>query len=263
MTWKCRFEACRSANVVLSHSHITEYLRNVLDRRISHWKSQVKKYLVAGLAVLSMCCAPAPIPPPNHVVDSAAVTVALMVPRGDGYGPTCGGVWVADEWILTANHCVMDEDELGDSVKVNTMKFIMSPMHPKLFDSDVVYRQPEQDLALLKAKTWQMHTFAGIASESPAVGSNVHVVGHPIGLLWTYLTGQVAQNRKDLEKFGQNRPFLQLQVPITHGNSGGGAFDDNGLLVGIADLSASSLPSEGFFIPVEAIIPFLKESHIR
>jgi S1-C subfamily serine protease len=57
-------------------------------------------------------------------------------------------------------------------------------------------------------------------------------------------------------------PDLQVQVPVAPGNSGGGAFDDGGHLVGLMDGMLETLPGEGFFVPVEVIRPFLKASHL-
>jgi S1-C subfamily serine protease len=55
---------------------------------------------------------------------------------------------------------------------------------------------------------------------------------------------------------------LQVQCPIAPGSSGGGAFDAGGELVGVADLHVHGLDGEGFFVPVEVIVPFLQKSHV-
>ena len=213
------------------------------------------------LCLFTLCCAPVPLlTPRDPVVESMDVTVALVWPR------VCGGVWVADDWILTANHCTELTDEYGIPVgEVGVVKWAASPaqydLEPRL--GRVVYQDSVNDLALLHAKTWPVHRYASVAALPPAVGSAVHVVGHPDGLSWTYLVGTVAQNRPDLKAFDADRPFLQLQVPISGGNSGGGAFDDAGQLVGIADMILTTLPGQGFFVPVQVIRPFLKRSHVQ
>jgi len=87
------------------------------------------KQLVLLLCLVPLCCAPAPRPAVSPVTEANAVTVALMVPRGDALGPLCAGVWVGDEWILTANHCVTDEDE----APIAEIKFIANPS-AKVYD---------------------------------------------------------------------------------------------------------------------------------
>lgn len=220
----------------------------------------------AALALFSLCCAPNRPPlSQDRITEASADTVALMVARddGSGYRPLCAGVWVSEEWILTANHCVMDDTD-GIELPVATMHYISDRDSDVVYqerDSDVVYRDVEHDLALLRAKTWPVHRFAPVASASPRVGTELHVFGHPLGFLWTYTTASVAAvNVTDPRLSGG--PYLILQGAATHGNSGGGAFDNQGRLVGICDRSASGWPTVGFFIPVEVIVPFLKKSHV-
>jgi S1-C subfamily serine protease len=49
---------------------------------------------------------------------------------------------------------------------------------------------------------------------------------------------------------------MQVSAPVWFGNSGGGAFNDEGEIVGIASFIMKG-PSLGFFIPVDSIRPFL------
>jgi S1-C subfamily serine protease len=218
--------------------------------------------LVVLLALwFSVCCAhPAARLPPDHVLDATAVTVALLIDK-DEHRYVCAGVWVADEWILTANHCLVDEADDGSITDVPSAAFEIAESIGFHYRAEVVFRDPEHDLALLRAKTWPIHRTAVIAYESPAPGTHVHVVGHPGGFLYTYATGQVmAPVRHDARL--PDGPDLQVQVPVAPGNSGGGAFDDEGHLVGLMDGMLETLPGEGFFVPVEVIHAFLKASHL-
>jgi Trypsin-like peptidase domain len=122
------------------------------------------------------------------------------------------------------------------------------------------------DLALLTAAGHAIpaHEVAKVAAQVPGMGERVHVCGHVKGLYWTFLEGTMAGYRGDLPNFRDDRkdevqrqgPIMQLQVPVSFGNSGGGAFNDQGELIGIADFLLN-LPAEGFFVPVESIHAFL------
>lgn len=136
--------------------------------------------------------------------------------------------------------------------------------------SHVVSWNEEHDLALLEAagQAIPSHEIAKVAAAVPAMGERIHVCGHPKGLYWTFLEGTVAGYRQSLphlsakgDKVKSVGPYLQLEVPIYFGNSGGGAFDDAGQLIGIADFMLK-LPSEGFFIPVDPIRTFLIDSDV-
>ena len=63
--------------------------------------------------------------------------------------------------------------------------------------------------------------------ELPEVGQDIHVIGHPQGLVWSYTNGVVSQIRDNHEwtysdgSKHQSR-VLQIQTAINPGNSGGG-----------------------------------------
>ena len=225
----------------------------------------MKKYLFLILtSILSMCCGRPPEVRVDPVTKSEADTVALVIEmpfNGMKVRPFCSGVWIGDEWILTARHCTLTD---GDEDKEE--KYIASAEGtPKVYTAQVAYRSEDHDLALLRIITGPAHGWAKIALKSPRQGANVHVVGHPLGFWYTYLTGTVAGYRERIDGIvdtgGPKGPYLQIEAPIFHGNSGGGAFNDDNELVGICSFSAG-LPSEGFFIPVEAITPFVMGSHL-
>jgi V8-like Glu-specific endopeptidase len=207
---------------------------------------------------------------PGPVLTSEACSVGLVRVDEDGVHPRCGGVWVADEWILTAEHCTKLNDPLtgeviGDIPTIQFQNFVGSP----IYSAHVVYRLHGRDLALAHANTWPLHAVARVATTIPAQGELVHIVGSSNGEPFTYLTGQVAGYRPNGpaaladELTYLQGPYLQLQVPISHGNSGGGAFNERGELIGIADLIDPGLVGEGWFIPAESIASFLKDSHIQ
>ena len=71
-----------------------------------------------------------------------------------------------------------------------------------------------------------------ISTELPLKGSNVFSLGYPNGFLLegesTVSTGIISGSRT----VGENK-LIQTTTPITHGSSGGGLFDNKGLLIGI------------------------------
>ena len=117
----------------------------------------------------------------------------------------------------------------------------------------------DHDLALLKAtgRAVPAHEIAELADEVPATGEFVMAVGHPKGFYWTFLKGTVAGCWETTPAEDSKAPYLQVQIPIFHGSSGGGVFNAYGQLVAIVD-SMPGLPAEGLCIPVVSIRDFLK-----
>jgi S1-C subfamily serine protease len=180
----------------------------------------------------------------------------------------CSGVWVGKDSILTANHCVEGIAENleveADSVKIH---YIVGDEVSNISEEpygihlgQVIARDTEHDLALIRAfgdKAIPAHGIAVVASESPGIGEELTIVGHPRGFYFTSIHASVSQYRKDLPGAPISGPWLQVEGPVWFGNSGGGAFDDSGHLVGIASLITSMAPNVAFFVHCNSIQKFL------
>lgn len=219
-------------------------------------------------------------------------TVALVYKEDGDTHVFCSGVWVSQDVILTANHCV---DGLTDHI--NTKLMDDSPddsipqglVHaygltvPYVVQSEVVnvdentaaihnstayMLDRRADLALLVAtnsKSVPPHDIAVLATKLPEIGEQLGIVGHPGGLYWTYMPSVVAAYRDSMKSAGMDSidgPFIQVAASVWHGNSGGGAFNSNGELVGIASFLKSDTPAEAFFIHTYTIRNMLCGAHI-
>lgn len=226
-------------------------------------------FLVVLAAVFS-CCPPRD---PGKVVRWIEdETVALVDQDGDMY---CAGVWIARDRILTAAHCVddvgmpptemlrrsLDEDDeeapwnpVGQTVR---FKVRSDPGGPSRRLGVILRFARSRELALIEVGAWPAHEIAVLSGADLVVGDEVHVVGHPLGKTWSYSHGYVSNLA--VEFMTKPGPWLQIDVGITSGNSGGGAFDRHGRLVGIAALAASSGHGNfAWFVPRDAIREFLR-----
>jgi len=131
--------------------------------------------------------------------------------------------------------------------------------------SKVVAWDEPHDLALLEVQGQLQppHKIARLAKETPELGEHVNVVGHQTGLYWTYMSGQVAAYRDEdhYKRLSAGRddakgPYMQVQMPIFYGNSGGGCFNDYGELVGIT-IRLARAPEVGIHVHLNTIRSFL------
>jgi S1-C subfamily serine protease len=205
-------------------------------------------------------------------------TVALVYQENGDTHVFCSGVWVSKDVILTASHCVD-----GLTEHINTKLIEESPddsipqglVHaygltvPYVVENEVVNVEENTaaihnstayvldrraDLALLIAtnpKSVPAHDIAHLANKQPEVGEQLGIVGHPGGLYWTYMNGTVSAYRDSMKSAGMKSvdgPFMQVSADVWHGSSGGGAFNSDGELVGIASFLKSDTPAAAFFI---------------
>ncbi len=222
-------------------------------------------------------------------------TVALVETIEGHVQVGCTGVWVNEDTILTARHCIEGSAKLHWLLKIEDPvdRFIAMLTHqvPEFEDKQLVGENAyyivesevtnvgenpktthagkviavskEKDLAIIKTVgPHPVHLSAAIVTSVPETGADVVVVGHTRGLYYTYMKGTVSNVRQSLsdeeEILG---PYVQIIAPIWYGNSGGGAFTTSGDLIGIASFMVEA-PNQGFFIHPETIRKFLEASKI-
>jgi S1-C subfamily serine protease len=139
--------------------------------------------------------------------------------------------------VVTNAHVVED----GDS-------FAVRLLDGRSVTGEVVMRQNELDLALLRLPMGDYPSVDLGDSDQLKPGERVVAIGAPLGLEQTVASGEVAAIR-DVG----GTPVLQISVPISHGSSGGGLFDAHGLLVGITTASATNGQNLNFAMPASAV----------
>ncbi len=178
----------------------------------------------------------------GHVAEADSLeskTVALVGMTDDGgVRSYCTGVWIAEAVIVTAQHCVSDVED-GETLGYVVRADVYAPGDLKERESiaphpAVVFARDEaHDLALLYAASPPAHGKALVTLEPVRTGMFVQSMGQPLGLWWSYSSGEVSAVRY-VESHGMELLAIQSTTPISPGNSGGGLFDAYGQLVGIA-----------------------------
>lgn len=204
-------------------------------------------------------------------------TLALFDPLRDSI--YCGGVWLNDFMAITAKHCLtLDDPELfeefenrqdvGDklmrrTVEVMTYADYGLPRRVPTMTASVVATD-RGDLALLRVTQRTHHDNATVGKEVPAIGSSVDIVGHTLGLGWTYMPGTVSFRRRfQKNPLGMKEEFLQMVGGVHVGNSGGGVFNDSAELVGIVSFISEYANSVSFSVHVDEIRDFLRRQKVQ
>lgn len=212
-------------------------------------------------------------------------TVALLTQDEDDAAPRvyCAAVWVGPVCLVTAAHCVRKLAPATTDGVTDLMRELFpgvfaypSPvgyttMYARLEDrrnddarrywtARVLRHSSVRDLAVLRADDpVPPHPFARLRFGPLQEGEPVEVVGHPGGYRWSYVEGYVSAYRPR-EPGAQDEPLdtLQIAAPISGGNSGGGAFDADGRLVGIASYIDPSAKGMGFFVHRDLVLDELE-----
>lgn len=146
-------------------------------------------------------------------------------PRGSGrgapvFGAGSGFIVSPDGVILTNAHVVQGADEV--TVKLHDRRE---------FRAKVVGADPRTDVAVLKIDAKNLPVAPIGNSNKLAAGEWVLAIGSPYGLESTVTAGVVSATGRNLQD-GQV-PFIQTDVAVNPGNSGGPLFNTRGEVVGI------------------------------
>jgi S1-C subfamily serine protease len=149
--------------------------------------------------------------------------------------------------ILTNRHVV------GSAIGTRSAKSLLSKTVDLLFwdgkhsTGRVVWVPPDDlDIVLIECSTPSpAASVARADSERPiSVGADVFTVGNPLDLAWTYSKGVVSAVRQQ-ESGSAMVTLIQTQTPLNPGNSGGGLYDADGYLLGIATATGDKSVTEG------------------
>ena len=173
---------------------------------------------------------------PMKVSDAVQSVVTILRPGSVGSGFLVS----RDGYIISAAHVIGPQS----FVKVRWADGFETT-------GQVLRRDDRRDVALIKADAHQAAPLA-LMTRTPAIGEQVYAIGAPIALQGTVTRGIVSANRS-LSEFS----FIQSDAAVNPGNSGGPLLDENGEVIGIADLSNRTNPGINFFVPIGDALLFL------
>ncbi len=154
-------------------------------------------------------------------------------------GAGSGVVIHEDGYIVTNNHVIGN----------GTQAEIHFSDHSGMI-ADVIGRDPDTDLALLKVRAERPLPSATFGdSGTVKIGQWVLAVGNPFGLDQTVTLGIVSGIGRDNMNVSRYENFIQTDASINPGNSGGPLFNLRGEVIGINTAIISFAQGIGFAIP--------------
>jgi serine protease Do len=172
-------------------------------------------------------------------------------PEQHGEGLGSGFIISADGYVLTNAHVITDADDV-------TVRLADSRRE---FKAKVVGADERTDVALLKIDATGLPTVTIGSAEQLKVGEWVAAIGSPFGFDNTITAGIVSAKGRALpdESFV---PFIQTDVAVNPGNSGGPLLNLRGEVVGINSLIYSrtgGYMGVSFAIPIEVAMKVAKQ----
>ncbi|NLO64351.1 MAG: serine protease [Clostridiales bacterium] len=128
------------------------------------------------------------------------------------------------------------------------------------YEADFVGGVPDSDIAVLRIRVTNGITvarFRNTTANPIRKGESVVAIGNPLGTLsGTVTEGIISAIDREMNIDGSVMTLLQTSAAINSGNSGGGLFDNQGLLIGMVNAKSvgTSVEGLGYAIPIDTVI---------
>ncbi len=172
-------------------------------------------------------------------------------PPGQGQGIGSGFIVSQDGYILTNAHVVADAKEV--TVRMADAK--------REFKAKVVGSDPRTDIALLKVEAKDLPVAKLGKSSAVEPGQWVAAIGSPFGFSNTITAGIVSATERALPA-ETYVPFIQTDVAVNPGNSGGPLLNLEGEVIGINSMIYSrtgGYMGVSFAIPIETALDISRQ----
>lgn len=148
--------------------------------------------------------------------------------------------------LILTNHHVVDR---ATEIKI----YFTEDPKEKPTDGEVVGKDPELDLALIRVNTSRMLVALPLGDSAKLEqGEYVMAVGNPVGQGHSVSHGIISAKERAIPEFTFSR-YLQTDAPINPGNSGGPLVNLKGEVIGINNAIHAGAQGIGFAIPVNAV----------
>jgi serine protease Do len=174
------------------------------------------------------------------IADTVGSVVTIMTGSGSGSGDLIS----TDGYMLTNAHVVGDEKQ----VRVRWSDGIETV-------AEVVRVSKSRDVALIKTSSRDREPLP-VKRGPVSPGQRVYAIGSPLG---KDLQGTVSSGIVSATRIIEGMRYIQSDVTINHGSSGGALLDENGAVIGLAVSGIEHNGAKGlnFFIPIGDAMDFL------
>jgi S1-C subfamily serine protease len=192
----------------------------------------------------------------NTVYSSVVnITVSATVRGQTGQGVGSGVVYTADGLILTNDHVVTLDGNVqtGQQIVVTFSDGSTAP-------ATLVATNAEKDVAAIRVQKTGLNPVTFGASSDVQLGEWGIVIGSPLDFRNTVTLGIVSGLDRTLATGAGTPPLtglMQIDTPISPGNSGGGCFDTHGRFIGMPEVylppAQTGAENIGFAIPADTV----------
>ncbi len=222
---------------------ITDLQQQIIDNKIETQANlnQLSNELISTKQDLSEVKATASADFSGIIEDTITKVVSIKtdVSQASGFIISSDGLIVTNAHVLSQAHYAKAQTYSG-----------------KLIDCELIGYDLTYDVAVLQVEGTYFYLEFG-NSDDVKVGEKVIALGNPLGLSFTATEGIVsAVHRPGLNDLNI---YIQTDVPLNPGNSGGPLIDKQGKVIGITNFKISGYESLGFALESNSAVDVINE----
>lgn len=179
----------------------------------------------------------------NVATNRPFVTTSAPEQKMNGMGT---GVIIDERGYIITNHHVIED----------VSSITVTLVGGETYTAEVLARDPETDLALLKIETTQPLSTMPIGSSDDLMhGETVIAIGNAFGYEHTITQGIISQLHRDVRLSAEQsyRDLIQTDASINPGNSGGPLINADGEMIGLNVAIRAGAQGIGFAIPAKEV----------
>jgi S1-C subfamily serine protease len=188
------------------------------------------------------------------------VRVEVTVNGQTGGGVGSGVIYTADGLILTNEHVVSLDGQVTSGQTITVTFSDNSTAPATIVGSDV-----QKDVAAIKVQKTGLKPVTFGPSKDVQLAEWAIVIGSPLDFRNTITLGIVSGLDRTLDTGSGTPPLtglMQIDTPISPGNSGGGCFDTHGMFIGMPEVylppAQTGAENIGFCIPADVVASVAK-----
>jgi S1-C subfamily serine protease len=187
-------------------------------------------------------------------VYTSVVNIAVTGTAGGQSGIGSGVVYTSDGYILTNDHVVTLDGQLTSGQTI-TVTFSDGSQAP----ATIVGEDATKDIAAIKVAKTGLNPVTFGKSSDVQLAEWATVIGSPLDFRNSVTLGIVSGLSRDLQVSATQTltGLLQIDTPISPGNSGGGCFDAQGRFIGMPEVylppASTGAENIGFAIPADTV----------
>lgn len=179
----------------------------------------------------------------SDYADSIFLIISMDKNDSNKWAEGTGSLISRDGYIVTSYHVI--ENNLNGDIEIYTKPKNPESTFGEKYFGKIELINPISDLAIIKLNNLPKSILPiPVGSyQDIKIGDEVHAIGHPNGLYWSYTKGVVSQIRENFvweisSHQQRSATVIQTQTPISPGNSGGPLFSPQGKIIGVNTMKA-------------------------